>query len=191
MQTVLFLMRFFKSYYEEELETRFPGIYACAVAFPNYNIDSPITVDSPLEITIDMNDMSDLQRRITEVFQYYQGARAGGSSFLAPDAQKKFISLINKIIALSISAGALIEDKQTELVEINRTQDTIIDLLSHYPKAFIVGGAGTGKTWIGIKKIERCMLEGKNALFLCYNRALADMVKTLLPDGADCYNIDD
>lgn len=183
-------MRFFKSYYEEELETRFPGIYACAVAFPNYNIDSPITVDSPLEITIDMNDMSDLQRRITEVFRYYQGARAGGSSFLAPDAQKKFISLINKRIALSISAGALIEDKQTELVEINRTQDTIIDLLSHYPKAFIVGGAGTGKTWIGIKKIERCMLEGKKALFLCYNRALADMVKTLLPDGADCYNID-
>ena len=71
---------------------------------------------------------------------------------MAPDAQKKFINLINKRVALSIAAGALIEDKERELAEINQTQDVVIDLLTHYRRAFIVGGAGTGKTWIGIKK---------------------------------------
>ena len=74
---------------------------------------------------------------------------------MSPDTQKKFISLINKRVALSVAAGALIEDKERELVEINQTQDVVIDLLMHYPRAFVIGGAGTGKTWIGIKKIKR------------------------------------
>ncbi len=110
---------------------------------------------------------------------------------MSPDSQKKFISVVNKRIALSISAGALIQDKERELLEINRTQDTVIDLLAHYPRAFIVGGAGTGKTWIGIKKLVRCVQSGGQALYLCYNRALAEAVSDIISDSrVDCYNMD-
>ena len=165
-------MRYFKDYYEEELEMRFPGIYGCAVAFPNYVVLSPMTSESPLEITIDIKSLDNLQKRIVEIFRYFRGKHVGTTSFFAPDSQKKFIELINKRIALSICAGALIQDKERELLEINRTQDTVIDLLSHYPKAFIIGGAGTGKTWIGLKKVQRCILTGGRALYLCSNRAL-------------------
>ena len=104
--------------------------------------------------------------------------------------QKKFINLVNKRIALSISAGALIEDKNRELVEINNVQDTIIDLLSHYKRAFIVGGAGTGKTWIGIKKIQRCLQDGLKPLYVCYNKALADTIRKMFGGQVDCYNFD-
>ncbi|MCL2301503.1 MAG: NERD domain-containing protein [Firmicutes bacterium] len=184
-------MRFFKKYYEDELEAQFPGIYGSAVAFPNYSIAAPLTVGSPLETTIDLSVMHDLQKRVTELFYYFSNQRRGTSSFLSPDSQKKFISVVNKRIALSISAGALIQDKERELLEINRTQDTVIDLLAHYPKAFIVGGAGTGKTWIGIKKLLRCVQGGGKALYLCYNKALAESVASLVADSrAACYNID-
>jgi len=184
-------MRFFKKYYEDEVETQFSGVYGCAVAYPNYSIAAPITVGSPMEMTIDISAMSDLQKRVTEIFRYFRGQRRGSSSFLSPDSQKKFISIINKRIALSICAGALIQDKERELLEINRIQDTVIDLLAHYPKVFIVGGAGTGKTWIGIKKILRCVQCGGQALYLCYNKALAENVENIVSDDrADCYNID-
>ena len=135
--------------------------------------------------------MSDLQKRVTEIFRFFRNQRRGSASFLSPDAQKKFISVVNKRIALSISAGALIQDKERELLEINRTQDTVIDLLVHYPRAFIVGGAGTGKTWVGIKKIMRCVQSGGRALYLCYNKALAENVASIIGDSrADCHNID-
>ena len=112
--------------------------------------------------------------------------------FMSPDAQKKFINLINQRIALSIAAGALIEDKERELAEINQIQDVIIDLLIHYPRAFIIGGAGTGKTWIGIKKIKRCLAEGKHPLYLCYNQTLAKRVHEHIGSSkADVYCIDD
>ena len=185
-------MRFFKRYYEDELETAYPGIYGNAVAFPKFAVSSPITVESPLALTIDIEDMGNLQTRIIEIFRYFNVKRGGHASFMAPDAQKKFISLINKRVALSVAAGALIEDKERELAEINQTQDVVIDLLTHYPRAFIIGGAGTGKTWIAIKKIKRCLLSGKHPLFLCYNATLAARVKRNIGmAGADVYSIDE
>ena len=185
-------MRFFKRYYEDELETAYPGIYGNAVAFPNFVVSSPITIESPLALTIDADDMGNLKTRIVEIFRYFNVKKSGSSSFMSPDAQKKFIDLINKRVALSIAAGALIEDKERELAEINQTQDVVIDLLAHYPRAFIIGGAGTGKTWIGIKKIKRCISEGKRSLYLCYNGTLAKRVKAHIEsEDADVYSIDD
>lgn len=185
-------MRFFKRYYEDELETAYPGIYGNAVAFPKFAVTSPITVESPLALTIDREDMGNLQARIVEIFRYFNVKRGGHASFMAPDAQKKFISLINKRIALSVAAGALIEDKERELAEINQTQDVVIDFLTHYPRAFIIGGAGTGKTWIGIKKIKRCLLSGKRPLYLCYNATLSSRVKEYIGmPGADVFSIDE
>lgn len=183
-------MRFFKKYFEDELETQFSGIYGSAVAFPNFVIDAPLTVSSPLELTIDLNDMPNLQKRIIEIFRFYRAKKKSTTSFMAPDTQKKFINLINKRIALSISAGALIEEKDRELNEINSIQESIINLLTHYPKAFIVGGAGTGKTWIGIKKIQRCLQEGEKPLYLCYNKALADNVRKIFANKVECFNFD-
>lgn len=185
-------MRFFKRYYEDELETAYPGTYGNAVAFPNFAISAPITVESPLALTIDSEDMGNLQTRIVEIFRYFNVKRGGHASFMAPDSQRKFISLINKRIALSVAAGALIEDKKRELAEINQTQDVVIDLLSHYSRAFIIGGAGTGKTWIGIKKIKRCLASGQKPLYLCYNPTLAAYVKGHINEpGADIYSIEE
>lgn len=184
-------MRFFKKYYEDELETAYPGIYGSAVAFPKFAVSVPITVESPLALTIDLKDMRNLQAKILEIFRYFNVKRGGNASFMSPDAQKKFISLINKRVALSVAAGALIEDKERELAEINQTQDVVIDLLMHYPRAFIIGGAGTGKTWIGVKKIKRCILSGKRPLYLCCNTTLAARVKEYIGiDKADVYTMD-
>lgn len=185
-------MRFFKRYYEDELETAYPGIYGNAVAFPNFAVSSPITVESPLALTIDIDGIKNLQRRIVEIFHYFNVKQSGRASFMSPDSQKKFIGLINKRVALSIAAGALIEDKERELAEINQTQDVIIDFLIHYPRAFIIGGAGTGKTWIGIKKIHRCLLDGGNPLFICYNSTLAEYVRGQVNnEKADIFSIDE
>ncbi len=182
-------MRFFKKYYEDELESRFPGTYGSAVAFPNYSINAPITASAPLELTIDCNSIKNLQKKIIEIYRYYRSDNAGRSFFFAPDSQKKFINLIKKRVALSVAAGALIEDKERELAEINQIQDVVIDMLSNYKRAFLVGGAGTGKTWIGIKKVRRCAYEGKKALFICYSKALATYVKEIIADDrVDCYD---
>lgn len=185
-------MRFFKRYYEEELETIFTGVYGNAVAFPNFAVSNPITIDSPLALTIDMSDMGNLSKRIVEIFKYFNVRKNGQTSFFSPDNSKRFINLINKRIALSIAAGALLEDKERELITINQTQDVIIDMLINYKRAFIVGGAGTGKTWIAIKKLRKVAAAGKRGLYLCCNPVLSQQVKRILDSSEiDVYYFDE
>ena len=170
-------MRFFKRYYEQETESLFPGVYGHAVVFPNYRITAPLNVDSPLALTIDSESVKKLNTTLISIFKYFDSHKGGNANFLSPESQRKFISLINKRVALSIEAGALIEDKERELAEINYTQDVVIDFLTHYNRAFIIGGAGTGKTWIAIKKIRRALLGGKKPLYICSNPLLATKVR--------------
>lgn len=185
-------MRFFKRYYEEELEALFSGVYGNAVAFPNFYVNTPITIDSPLALTIDLNDMGNLSKRIVEIFKYFNVRKSGQASFFSPDNSKRFIDLINKRIALSIAAGALLEDKERELITINQTQDVVIDMLINYKRAFIVGGAGTGKTWIAIKKLRRIAAVGKRGLYLCCNPVLSQRVKEILDSNEiDVYYFDE
>ncbi|WP_297240377.1 nuclease-related domain-containing DEAD/DEAH box helicase [uncultured Flavonifractor sp.] len=183
-------MYYFRDAYKKEYDMDFPGIYGSAAAFPFYCIPEHLTVDAPPALTIDPKDMDHLETRIKEIFQYFLSDRKKKNSFLSPEAKKKFIHLVNKRVMLSPSADALIADREIQIAEMDRVQEAVIDLLAHYPRAFLVGGAGTGKTWIAIKKVQRCIQSGQSALYLCYNKALAEYVRTILPEQADCWNID-
>lgn len=44
-------------------------------------------------------------------------------------------------------------------------QESILDVLSHYHQVRILGGAGTGKTFIAMKKAVRDIVSGKKRCF--------------------------
>lgn len=172
-------MRHFYKYFAEEFHQTFNGVYGFAVAFPRYTIDSALAADAPMELTIDITDMENLGRRINEIFHYWRNRRNINVPF-SPDQKNRFINTINKRIALSAAAGALIQIKEKEFSKINFVQDSILDVLFHYHQVRILGGAGTGKTFIAIKKALRDLKSGKKVLFLCCNKELSAFVKDKL-----------
>lgn len=172
-------MRHFYNYFADEFHQTFNGVYGFAVAFPRYSIDSALAADAPKELTIDLKDMKNLGQRINEIFHYWRNKRYINTPF-SPDQKTRFINTINKRIALSAAAGALIKIKEKEFSKIDFVQDAILDVLYHYPQVRIRGGAGTGKTFIAIKKAIRDRDAGKNVLFLCCNKELSTFVKDKL-----------
>ena len=56
-----------------------------------------------------------------------------------------------------------------------------MDCLHNYNQVQIVGGAGTGKTFIGIKKAMRDSINGKKVLFVCCNSELSAFVASKIP----------
>jgi len=174
-------MRHFYNYFAEEFHQTFNGVYGFAVAFPRYNIDSALAADAPKELTIDITDMNNLGKRINEIFHYWRNRRNINIPF-SPDQKVRFINIINKRIALSAAAGALIKIKEKEFSKIDFMQDAILDVLYHYNQVRIVGGAGTGKTFIAIKKAMRDVKKGKRVLFLCCNKQLCSFVKEYFTD---------
>lgn len=169
-------MRHFRNYFIKEFNQNYNGVYGFAVAFPRYVISSQLAQDAPSEITIDLNDMSSLQKKINQIFHYWKNKRNISIPFSA-EQRNRFLTAINKQISMSAAAGALILIKEKEFSKIDFVQDSILDCLYNYRQVQIVGGAGTGKTYIGIKKAIRDALSEKRVLFTCCNEELADFVK--------------
>jgi hypothetical protein len=184
-------MRHFHNYFFEEFNYSFNGVYGFAVAFPRYATGNELSNHAPVELIIDLSDMDKLQQKINSIFHYWRNRRNLRAPF-SQDQKTRFISAINKRVALSAAAGALIPLKEREFAKLNLVQDNIIDTLYNYKQAFIVGGAGTGKTWIGIKKVLRAALRNKKVLYLCTSNELVQFVKHRLPANLsiDCNTFD-
>lgn len=181
-------MHYFNKYYKKETLTNFRGTYGMAVAFPFFNIDVDLENDAPRELTIQVSDMDNLEEKIRGLFYYWGGKNGGG--FLSDEQAKKFINLVNRRVAISIAAGALIPITSKKLESINIIQDSIITLLENYKRVQIIGGAGTGKTWIAIKKIIQQNQLGKKCMFTCYSSILAEYVKSYLPNDVKVVDIE-
>ena len=170
-------MRHFRNYFVSEFNQNYNGVYGFAVAFPRYAIGSQLAQDAPPETTIDLNDMSSLREKINQIFHYWKNKRNITIPFSA-EQRTRFLTAINKQISMSAAAGALIPIKEKEFSKIDFVQDSILDCLHNYRQVQIVGGAGTGKTFIGIKKAVRDALNEKRVLFTCCNEELAAFVKS-------------
>lgn len=168
-------MRHFYNYFHEEFHQSFNGAYGFAVAFPWYSSEKIISSSSPREVTIDMTDLSNLQQKINTIFHYWKNKRNLFVPF-SSEQRQRFISLINKRISLSAAAGALIPIKEKEFIKINAIQDSILDAVHNFRELRFVGGAGTGKTYIGAKKALREVANGKKVLFTCCSQALTEYV---------------
>ncbi|QYE99107.1 NERD domain-containing protein [Paraclostridium sordellii] len=169
-------MYYFRDYYEENFAGFYKGTYGFAVALPFYNIKEDIGISYPKFLIIDKDSLGNLEERIFEIFRYWRGKYRNYLPF-SYEQQVKFLKLLNKRISLSAAAGALIEIRQKELDKVNRVQDNYIEFISNYNKAFIIGGAGTGKTWIGIKKATKDFKKGKKVLIITPGKKLADYIK--------------
>ncbi len=168
-------MRHFHSYFVGEFNQNFNGVYGFAVAFPRFSVNQQLAPEAVPELTIDLNDMSNLRNRINNIFHYWKNKRNITIPFSAEQRQR-FISVVNKQISLGAAAGALIPLKEKEFSKINFVQDSILDCLYNYRQVQIVGGAGTGKTFIAMKKAVRDYLYGKKVLFICCNKELSKFV---------------
>lgn len=177
-------MRHFHKYFHEEFHQSFNGAYGFAVAFPWYSSEKIISSSSPRELTIDKSDIENLPKKINEIFHYWRNKRNLSVPFSA-EQRKRFISLINKRISLSAAAGALIPIKEKELSKINAVQDSIIDAMYNYREMRFIGGAGTGKTYIGAKKAKLEAERGKKVLFTCCSKGLINYVNNEVLNDID------
>jgi thymidine kinase len=180
-------MRFFKKYYYEQYSQHFNGVYGYACAFPFYNVEEDMGPSAPKDLFIDHSDMTSLNDKINRVFHYW-GAVRRGRSFLVQETIKKFTNMINRKINISIISGAFLQQQERRLYVLNQIQNNYLDFIENYNQAFIVGGAGTGKTWMGLKKAKRLAANEKRILFLSFNSDLNEFISNQLKeyDKIDC-----
>lgn len=67
---------------------------------------------------------------------------------------------------------AAVAAHETRLEQMTRDQARVLDLIAEFPRARVIGGAGTGKTWLALEQARRRARAGERVALLCYSRGL-------------------
>lgn len=88
-------------------------------------------------------------------------------------------------------SGALIETQQRHYKFYDAGVCRTLSSLSFSPDHLLIEGpAGSGKTQIAMELFSSYLLKNKRPLYLCFNRPLAESVRTAIPEGGFVCNID-
>ncbi len=81
----------------------------------------------------------------------------------------------------------MILDDGPRFCKLTDEQDAILKALQEFPRLQVEGPAGTGKTYLAMRKAERVYDEGGTPIILCYNQMIAHKIQKRLRD--ERYNI--
>ena len=82
--------------------------------------------------------------------------------------------------------GAMISNIQSSSAHLSNGLATWVPRISQDSNAFIVQAtAGSGKTQLALKLLRNAALNKQRALYVCYNRPLADHIQTLAPSHTE------
>lgn len=132
---------------------------------------------SPLSIIGVRPDLSHLADWVKKTFDFWKGQsvfQALGDSGLAI-AESIFCRPIEVKPLLSVQ----LEEEEQVRLRLTEQQAYLLSALGMRKRAAIAGGAGTGKTLLALFKAQKLAESGIRTLLLCYNRALADHLKTV------------
>ena len=144
---------------------------------PDYHVKSPATAGLPPERIVDAARKSLLCRRIIEAFPP-EPAR----DVLAHRLRRFF----NDELQLVPDVSALVGRAEQLVTRVSQGLATWARRLAFTPfRLRVIGTAGSGKTQLALAVLADAAAAGRRALYVCYNRPLADHMAQVAPRETD------
>jgi hypothetical protein len=132
-----------------------------------------ISTYGPREIVILKEDLKSLAEKIEKVVTHW------GQKPRWNDAE--FKSIKNVLIPTTKTPGVSYVEYVNILRELDRLTEsqsrTIRQLTKNRGRSVVTGGAGTGKTVLGMARAQQLALEGKKVLYVCANSSLSQYLQ--------------
>jgi len=148
--------------------------FGFGVVFPASKVGRTLDPALPRELIIDQGDLEDINESVGRVFN----ANRLDDRVLPEGFADAFIDALAPSFNLAQSLWIRIERDERELVRLTDEQVGILDLLQENKRVAVKGGPGTGKTLLAVEKARRLARDGKRVLFLCFQKLLAQHVKS-------------
>ena len=149
------------------------------VAFPHSYIPSDWEIaEAPRGIIVDRADLSTIAHRVKRAIEQH-GAGHAPLDAVSLEGLLAFLagSLPTQLDALAHAAGH--EDRCEQMT---LDQAKLLGLLQNFPRFRVVGGAGTGKTWLALEQARRRARAGDRVALLCYSRGLGRYLERVTAD---------
>ena len=132
-------------------------------------------------------DFAKGKQAIYDIFDFYSNRNKVN---IADEEYEKIIELIATDFELITAPGVRKGELDRAFLKLTNEQTGLLDYISEQKNATIQGVAGTGKTLIAKEAARRFSEEGRQVLFLCFNRFLFTyLMKTFPYKNVTYYNI--
>lgn len=170
--------------------TSFPGRYAYLVIYPQGKANRlPEMFD---ESTIATHQhMNQLHSRLVHAIE--KRGQGYKSEKLTRDIVETIIDqLKNRTFRVQkVDTEQDVADDLQKIEVLTRQQYASLKGLFQLPNTAVIGPAGSGKTILAMWRLKALADAGKNAVYVCYNRALADVLRLRNPDYQEhIWNVD-
>lgn len=155
---------------------KFPGRYAYLVVYPQGKVDSlPATFDESTLVT--NRHMQQLSSRLRNALEK-RAPQVIGGKFTLPIIESIIDTLKNRQFHVhKADTSDDVENDLGKIEQLTRQQYTTLKGLFNIQNVGVIGPAGSGKTVLAIWQLKAFIDSGKRALYVCYNRSLADSLR--------------
>jgi hypothetical protein len=146
------------------------------IQFDPYRIFDISDVDNQKEWEkTNKNIPSPLEEFLIELLNKYKSKRK-----VKPRVKDFFLEMIGSDMSRILNLRNYYSIREQELERVNLVQDFLLNALAEKNRCIFKGSAGSGKTYIAMKKAIRNYYNNIKTLFLCFNRELRDSIKDYL-----------
>ncbi len=133
--------------------------------------------DAPRELIIDRTDLRDPEAAIERVVDYHRGAR---ERCHAPgfDGAATLRELLVPSVTLHVPMAERFLEAEEQLIRLTAEQGLLLARLARTKRLAVTGCAGSGKTMLAVEHARRLQEAGTEVLFVCFNRALVEHLRT-------------
>jgi len=168
----------------------FRGAYAYVVIYPNGELSSPSALLDPTTI-ICKRHMHDLERRLRNSLLARGSERTRGEFSASNSAAVANVLAKYGFTVRSVDTELEAEEDDSMIDRLTRQQFAALKGAFELPRVAILGPAGSGKTLLAIWKLKALIEEGKRAIYVCFNKALAEFLRIQNPECAEAIiNVD-
>ncbi len=173
-----FLKVFFKKIFPDKRFPEFVLGHAAFLPFLEFNHIIPQDPDNICIIDKRYLKEDDFVRRIDKIFQYWQQKDRKGNIMFNREQFLQFKERLISNLYIKTDIHTVLDITSRQFVNIE--EKTIPELAKLLPNRCIInGGAGTGKTYLAISKMNLLAEESPETkcLYICFNRCLTEFVK--------------
>ena len=118
----------------------------------------------------------------TQMDQFCSLVKSSFSLTSAMPDRKLLLDFLSNEFDLVPDVGAQISAIQSSSAHLSNGLATWVPRIKHDSNIYIIDAtAGSGKTQLALKLLKSAALNGERALYVCFNRPLADHIQTLAP----------
>lgn len=137
---------------------------------------SPVENELPRDLLIDRDDLAGVASRVRNALEVCgRGSRVPSQADVS-----QCIDLFAGQMPKQPTLFVLTEEHEQRVEQMTRDQVRVLDRLKYHRRLVVVGGAGTGKTWVAIEQARRLAAKGERVALLCYSRGLARFLQRVV-----------